>query len=324
VCWHVRVKSGSDISTPLALVPARRHPRRNGQPGWIPTPVHLHICHAVLERRAQLRLPVQLAVPAGEFARRGDERRRATGGPRLGSGPVRTRRHDRLPTPQRLVGCGDTKTRKSRRTLALPQRCVNALGDHHQRQNETGLTPAPTGTTTGLCSLPGSGPELDAHNVRRACALLPRAARLRVGCQVDLSSGRVSVWPPSGRDVAVTGCPGLAVSRAGMSRSTPDCRPPGLGTSYVSPGMSTPGGKRTARRQVRGVAVMALSRRGDRRCRLCWPPRVGLCRGFHVAASTPVTCLLRSSRWYTDLARAPGLWRHGSRAATSGFLVVQP
>jgi integrase len=55
---------------------------------------------------------------------------------------------------------GDTKTKKSRRTLALPDRCVTALRQQHDRQRGPGgdqlVFPSAVGT------------ELDRHNVLRA------------------------------------------------------------------------------------------------------------------------------------------------------------
>lgn len=56
---------------------------------------------------------------------------------------------------------GDTKTRKSRRRLAMPRRCVQALDAHRAR---LGRTPA----RTDLVFVSAAGTALDAHNVRRA------------------------------------------------------------------------------------------------------------------------------------------------------------
>ncbi|MEU4406427.1 site-specific integrase [Streptosporangium sp. NPDC023963] len=60
---------------------------------------------------------------------------------------------------------GDTKTKKSRRTLALPQRCVDALLDHLAAQVEA---QGDSWSVTGLVFASTTGTELDAHNVRRA------------------------------------------------------------------------------------------------------------------------------------------------------------
>ncbi|GII23172.1 site-specific integrase [Planosporangium mesophilum] len=55
---------------------------------------------------------------------------------------------------------GDTKTRKSRRTLALPVRCVAALRHHRERQG--------AGLDGRLVFASAAGTELDRHNVLRA------------------------------------------------------------------------------------------------------------------------------------------------------------
>ncbi|MCG5464831.1 site-specific integrase [Micromonospora sp. MED01] len=55
---------------------------------------------------------------------------------------------------------GDTKTKKSRRTLALPARCVTALTTHHERQGQ----PA----ADRLVFASAAGTALDRHNVLRA------------------------------------------------------------------------------------------------------------------------------------------------------------
>jgi integrase len=63
---------------------------------------------------------------------------------------------------------GDTKTRKSRRTLALPARCVIALKDHHKHQGE------PAGDQ--LVFATSNGTQLDRHNVLRAFRRVAKAA----------------------------------------------------------------------------------------------------------------------------------------------------
>lgn len=63
---------------------------------------------------------------------------------------------------------GDTKTRKSRRTLALPARCVTALAAHYERQGR------PAGDQ--LVFTTSAGTALDRHNVLRAFrSILKRA-----------------------------------------------------------------------------------------------------------------------------------------------------
>lgn len=63
---------------------------------------------------------------------------------------------------------GDTKTRKSRRTLALPKRCVDALKKHAKLQNEARTAAGTRWTETGLVFTTEVGTAFDAANVRRA------------------------------------------------------------------------------------------------------------------------------------------------------------
>jgi integrase len=63
---------------------------------------------------------------------------------------------------------GDTKTRQSRRTLELPQRCVDALHLHHQRQGKIRADMSATWRDNDLVFCTLFGTALDAANVRRA------------------------------------------------------------------------------------------------------------------------------------------------------------
>lgn len=63
---------------------------------------------------------------------------------------------------------GDTKTRKSRRTLALPLRCVTALRRHRQLQDHDRDRAGEGWHDHGLVFASLAGTELDAANVRRA------------------------------------------------------------------------------------------------------------------------------------------------------------
>ncbi|MFE9192252.1 tyrosine recombinase XerC [Micromonospora sp. NPDC007208] len=63
---------------------------------------------------------------------------------------------------------GDTKTRKSRRTLALPARCVTALTHHRQRQEQERKTAGKDWQPLGVVFASTVGTALDAANVRRA------------------------------------------------------------------------------------------------------------------------------------------------------------
>jgi integrase len=62
---------------------------------------------------------------------------------------------------------GDTKTRKSRRTLAMPKRCAEALLLHQERQ-DTMRGAGKSWQEHDLVFASTVGAELDAHNVRRA------------------------------------------------------------------------------------------------------------------------------------------------------------
>jgi integrase len=68
---------------------------------------------------------------------------------------------------------GDTKTPKSRRTLALPTRCVRALRRLSEHQVAQG-----TWSATGIVFASAAGTELDAANVRRAFRLVVARAGL--------------------------------------------------------------------------------------------------------------------------------------------------
>ncbi|MGW0534214.1 site-specific integrase [Streptomyces sp. NPDC003032] len=63
---------------------------------------------------------------------------------------------------------GDTKTRKSRRTLALPARCVEVLWQHWEDQGWDRLAAGDKWEEHGLVFSSAVGKELDSTNVRRA------------------------------------------------------------------------------------------------------------------------------------------------------------
>jgi integrase len=73
---------------------------------------------------------------------------------------------------------GDTKTRKSRRTLELPQRCAVALGRHRENQDKIRKDTSATWRDNDFvfCTLVGTA--LDAANVRRAFRKVTEAAGL--------------------------------------------------------------------------------------------------------------------------------------------------
>jgi integrase len=76
---------------------------------------------------------------------------------------------------------GDTKTAKSRRTLALPQAAVQALREHCKRQMEDRLAAGALWQDHGLVFASAIGTPLDAANVRREFRKITEAAGLGTG-----------------------------------------------------------------------------------------------------------------------------------------------
>jgi len=76
---------------------------------------------------------------------------------------------------------GDTKTPKSRRTLALPQTAVQALKEHRKRQAEDRLATGSLWQDHGLVFASAVGTPLDAANVRREFRKITEAAGLGEG-----------------------------------------------------------------------------------------------------------------------------------------------
>ena len=73
---------------------------------------------------------------------------------------------------------GDTKTRTSRRTLALPRRCVEALREHRDRQAADRTAAGADWTDHDLVFTTCTGRPLDAANVRRDFRRIATAAGL--------------------------------------------------------------------------------------------------------------------------------------------------
>ncbi|MEV4383117.1 tyrosine-type recombinase/integrase [Streptosporangium sp. NPDC049644] len=63
---------------------------------------------------------------------------------------------------------GDTRTRKSRRSLALPRRCVEALREHRAQQGREREAAGAKWQENDLVFASLVGTPLDSHNVRRA------------------------------------------------------------------------------------------------------------------------------------------------------------
>jgi integrase len=76
---------------------------------------------------------------------------------------------------------GDTKTAKSRRTLALPQTAVQAFREHRKRQAEDRLAAGALWQDHGLVFASAIGTPLDAANVRREFRRITEAAGLGTG-----------------------------------------------------------------------------------------------------------------------------------------------
>lgn len=76
---------------------------------------------------------------------------------------------------------GDTKTRKSRRTLALPQRCVDVLREHRERQAEIRRAAGSRWRDNDLVFPSQVGTPSDASHVRRSFRRVVEAAGLNPG-----------------------------------------------------------------------------------------------------------------------------------------------
>jgi integrase len=73
---------------------------------------------------------------------------------------------------------GDTKTPRSRRTLALPRRCAEALREQRVRQLADRLSAGPLWQDHGLVFASAVGTPMDNHNVRREFRVITEAAGL--------------------------------------------------------------------------------------------------------------------------------------------------
>jgi integrase len=76
---------------------------------------------------------------------------------------------------------GDTKTPESRRTLALPRKCVEALREHRVRQAQDRLVAGPLWQDHGLVFASAVGTAMDDHNVRRMFRVITEEAGLGTG-----------------------------------------------------------------------------------------------------------------------------------------------
>jgi integrase len=98
---------------------------------------------------------------------------------------------------------GDTKTRKSRRTLELPTRCVEVLRAHRLTQLEARVAAGPAWEDTGLVFTTTVGTQLDAANVRRAYRRVIASAGLDPTAWTprELRHSFVSLLSASGLDI---------------------------------------------------------------------------------------------------------------------------
>ena len=76
---------------------------------------------------------------------------------------------------------GDTKTPESRRTLALPRKCVEALREHRVRQAGDRFAAGPLWQDHGLVFASAVGTPMDDHNVRRMFRAITEDAGLGTG-----------------------------------------------------------------------------------------------------------------------------------------------
>ena len=87
---------------------------------------------------------------------------------------------------------GETKTKRSRRTLELPALCIDALREHRQRQVAQRVRMGQQWVDNDLVFATRYGTELDAANVRRAFRTVAAAAGLEVLSGRPASCGTVS------------------------------------------------------------------------------------------------------------------------------------
>ena len=95
---------------------------------------------------------------------------------------------------------GETKTKRSRRTLELPALCVDALGQHRHRQLGQRIRMGERWVDNDLVFATRYGTELDAANVRRAFRSVAAAAGLQASAWTprELRHSFVSLLSSSG------------------------------------------------------------------------------------------------------------------------------
>jgi integrase len=103
---------------------------------------------------------------------------------------------------------GETKTKRSRRTLELPALCVDALRDHRHRQLAQRIRMGERWINNDLVFATRYGAELDAANVRRAFRTIAAASGLEA-----------SVWTPRQCDIVSPLCSPARVCRSRTLRT---------------------------------------------------------------------------------------------------------
>ena len=162
---------------------------------------------------------------------------------------------------------GDTKTEKSRRTLALPRRCMEALRQHMEQQERDRLSAGDLWQEHGLVFASQVGTPLSANNVIRAFRIITRKAGLGEDwVPREMRHTFVSVLSANGVPVEASPCSPDTSVRQPRSRSAAT--------------RSAPRSPRVPRRWTRSLASDGTSRArivrpnragypGGRRCRRC-------------------------------------------------------
>src|SRR5207249_602286 len=94
----------------------------------------------------------------------------------LATGVVRIRRS--LKRERNQLRIGETKTRTSRRALALPRPVARSLKSHRRRQAKERMSTGPAWDDQGLVFCTTTGTPIDPSNFRREFAVISKRAEL--------------------------------------------------------------------------------------------------------------------------------------------------